>query len=80
MAPTSIDHVRQRQKLQVMEEDGNETPWPVHNYDGEVIHPVFTKEDGELTNRQSVVKRFVEPPKRPESIPLGSLPTPGDER
>ncbi len=56
LAPTSVDHLRHRRKKQEAERDKSKTHWPAHKYDGSVIHPVFTRPDGELTNRQSVVK------------------------
>lgn len=55
LAPISIDHLRRRRKEQE-EERLHCQHWPEYEFHGEHISPVFTKLDGHLVNRQSVVK------------------------
>lgn len=56
LAPISIDRLRHHHKRQTTERDASDGVWPEHVYDGEQIHPVFTRPDGGLVNRQAVVK------------------------
>jgi integrase len=56
LAPISIDRLRHHRKCQSIERDASECVWPEHAYDGEPIHPVFTRPDGGLVNRQAIVK------------------------
>lgn len=71
LAPTSIDRLRQWRKQQEIERDAAEEPWPAHAYEGEIIHPVFTKPDGGLANRQSVVKAIRRAAKKSGIDPKG---------
>lgn len=53
LAPTSVRHLRSRLAEQQAERAED---WPIHTYGGSVIHPVFTKSDGQLVTRQAITK------------------------
>ena len=53
LAPTSVTHLRSRLAEQQAERAED---WPIHTYGGSVIHPVFTKSDGQLVTRQAITK------------------------
>jgi integrase len=56
LAPVSIDHLLRRREEQGQERRRFEGEWPSHEYEGERLSMVFTTAEGELSNRQAVVK------------------------
>ncbi len=61
LAPTSVRHLRSRLAEQQAERAED---WPIHTYGGSVIHPVFTKSDGQLVTRQAITKVVERPSAR----------------
>jgi integrase len=56
LVPTVVELLRERRVQQAKERLVSADPWPNHEYEGQVVHPVFTTPAGQLVLRQSVTK------------------------
>jgi len=56
LVPTVVELLRERRVQQTKERLACPHPWPDHDYDGRVVHPVFTTPEGQLVLRQSITK------------------------
>jgi integrase len=56
LVPTVVELLLERRVQQAKERLASADPWPDHEYEGQVVHPVFTTPVGQLVLRQSVTK------------------------
>ena len=71
LAPISVEHLCRRREEQAVERDRAASDWPVHLYEGEKVHMVFTTGHGQLVNRQSVIKTLERAAKAANLDPAG---------